>query len=549
MKFFKAFTILSALLLGSQLVGCTGMRNGLFNPTNTSSSTVNKQNRAPAKTTYRSRKSSNDNYAISPNDFNNVNLDNNGQEQGNLWEKMRSGLTIPNPESHPEVQAQIRWFMTHQGYLQRTTERARPYMYIVYDEVKKRGLPMELVLLPINESGYYPFSYSSAGATGIWQLMPGTATNFGLKHDFWYDGRRDIFDSTNAALDYLTYLANYFNGDWLLAIAAYDTGEGNVENAIARNVREGKPTDFWSLRLASETRSYVPRLLALAAIIAHPDRYPVQLPPIEAKPVVAKVKINNQLKLSDAARLAGISINQLKALNPGLSRFATDPSSDSHILLPISTIENFKQNLGNMGAPTGVNYGHYKTQRGDTLASIADRFNTTPDQIRQMNSILGRSIRPGTVLLVPNVSENFTPSTQINLDKTSLNLADEDQIDTSSTSEETDSKTATSSASANSTDMKRHLIKHQIKRGETLMTIANHYHVDTAQLKSLNPNLNPQALKPGQVIVVTATNAPLPDTSTNAVAPSPSKGIKSAHKKIHSKVKKKHRTSRSTASN
>lgn len=366
---------------------------------------------------------------ISLDDFNDLNLNNRQPTSGDLWEKLGQGLKIPDAEKQPEVQEQIRWFIAHPSYLERTTDRARPYLYTVYQEVKSRNLPTELALLPINESAYYPFSYSSTGATGIWQLMPGTANDWGLKHNFWYDGRRDIFDSTNAALDYLTYLNNFFNGDWLLTIAAYDTGEGNVQKAIARNLRDGLPTDFWSLRLSAETRSYVPRLLALAAIIAHPDRYPVPLPAIDAKPVVAPVEVNHQINLTDAAKLAGISVNELKVLNPGLRATATDPDS-TKLLVPIDSAENFKANVSSL-APAETeqptqNYSHYRVQSGDTLESIANHFGISVDSLRQTNNLYTRHVIPGTTLLIPNsaLSETFKPSTQIDLDQTPLKLTE-----------------------------------------------------------------------------------------------------------------------------
>jgi membrane-bound lytic murein transglycosylase D len=365
---------------------------------------------------------------ISLDDFTNLNLNNRQPTSGDLWAKLGQGLKIPDAENRPEVQEQIRWFIAHPSYLERTTERARPYLYTVYEEVKSRNLPTELVLLPINESAYYPFSYSSTGATGIWQLMPGTANDWGLKHNFWYDGRRDIFDSTNAALDYLTYLNNYFNGDWLLTLAAYDTGEGNVQKAIARNLREGLPTDFWSLHLSSETRTYVPRLLALASIIAHPDRYPASLPSVDAKAVVGSVEVDHQIKLTDAAELAGISVNQLKVLNPGLSRTATDPES-TKLLLPVDSIDNFKAHISSLAPAASEapqNYTHYHVQRGDTLQSIADHFNADIDTLRQANNIYTGHVSPGTVLLIPsaNLSETFKPQTQINLDQRPLKLSE-----------------------------------------------------------------------------------------------------------------------------
>lgn len=521
------------------------------------------------------------NYGISLNDFSDLNLPNDGDTRSNIWGKLAEGFKITNPESHPEVQQQIRWFLNHPDYLRRTTERARPYMYIVYNEVKKRGLPTELVLLPINESGYYPFSYSTAGATGIWQLMPGTASNFGLKQDFWYDGRRDIFDSTNAALDYLTYLANYFNDDWLIAIAAYDTGEGNVQNAIARNVRDGLPTDFWSLKLPAETRAYVPRLLAIAAIIEHPDRYPIPLPSIEDKPVVAQVRLSKQMKIADVARLSGLSVNQVKVLNPGLSRLATDPSLDAKVMLPIDSIDDFKQSLQAtpIAAPTLL---RYKLVKGDTLPHLASRFGVSVDDIKQANSNLGMHMAVGQEILVPANSENFKPNPLINLDQANLVIPssetapvaeaatpvgttppviatapvaavvkttqlvkdqdqdqdDEPQVDQKPVksrampTEKTSSKTVKKSTATHGKDnakdaakdttkasnrqkasstkasatasSKGHkdVVKHKIKAGETLGSIAAKSHVTVKQLKQWNPAAAKGTLTPGDTLIV-----------------------------------------------
>ena len=491
------------------------------------------------------------NYGISLNDFSDLNLPNDGETRSNIWGKMAEGFKITNPESHPEVQQQIRWFLNHPDYLRRTTERARPYMYIVYNEVKKRGLPTELVLLPINESGYYPFSYSTAGATGIWQLMPGTASNFGLKHDFWYDGRRDIFDSTNAALDYLTYLANYFNDDWLLAIAAYDSGEGTVQNAIARNVRDGLPTDFWSLKLPAETRAYVPRLLAIAAIIEHPDRYPVPLPSIEDKPVVAQVRLSKQMKITDVARLSGLSVNQVKVLNPGLSHFATDPGIDAKVLLPIDSIDDFKESLQTAPVQTPT-LMRYKLVAGDTLPRLATRFGVTSDEILQANSGL-KHLSVGQEILIPGDSESYKPNAAINLDQTSLVIpanapaistekalseaamvtgvsavkqpnvklsADKTADDSVESSDASPSKAKVAKvkavhhaakakadkvvvkAKASHSVAKPQVVKHKIKKGETLSSIASKNQVSVKQLQQWNPNLSKGTLKPGTSIIV-----------------------------------------------
>lgn len=513
-----ALPFISAFLLSACLSGGSNPASQTAKPT---AKTIGKGHHKAQKPSANTRKGQGS-YGISLNDFSDLNLPNDGETRGNIWEKLAEGFKIPNPESHPEVQQQIRWFLSHPAYLERTTERARPYMYIVYNETKKRGLPTELVLLPINESGYYPFSYSTAGATGIWQLMPGTASNFGLKRDFWYDGRRDIFDSTNAALDYLTYLANYFNDDWLLAIAAYDTGEGNVQNAIARNVRDGLPTDFWSLKLPAETRAYVPRLLAIAAIIEHPDRYPVPLPSIDDKPVVAQVRLNKQMKITDVARLSGLSVNQVKVLNPGLSRFATDPSHDAKVMLPIGSIDGFQQGLQTAPAveavevPAVANMTHYVIVRGDTVPRIANHFGVSVDTLLQANNGLAEHMSVGQEILIPNVSESFKPNAEINLDRTNLTIQKSAVTKTVTVVADTKAKSSAHNKALLKTKVsqesvvvvktkpktKAKVIKIKVKTGTSWASIAAQNHQSVSQLKQNNPALAKRELKAGDVVVV-----------------------------------------------
>lgn len=328
--------------------------------------------------------------------------------QNNLWVDIRENFQLNHYANNPEVQAQIAWYMHNQEYLDRTARRAAPFMYYIYQDVKARNLPSELVLLPIIESAYNPFVSSSAGATGLWQIEPGTARSFGLRQDWWYDGRRDVTASTNAALDYLTYLQNFFGGNWLLAIAAYDTGEGNVESAIRRNVRDGRSTDYWSLPLASETEAYVPRLLALAVIISDPKDYPVKLPPISNTPYLGEVEISSQITLEQAAQLAGVSLNELKILNPGYRHTTLDPNQPYKLLLPIDRVNFFKNNLlnqSNTNSSAGL-WGRYKIQSGDTWRRIAKRFNTSVGLLQQINRIDSAKPPVGHILLIPENQNN-----------------------------------------------------------------------------------------------------------------------------------------------
>jgi membrane-bound lytic murein transglycosylase D len=328
-----------------------------------------------------------------------------GMRTENLWHRLTADFQIPLYTHHPQVQTQIQWFIKNPDYLVRTTQRAAPYMYLIYEQVQQRNLPSEVVLLPMIESAYYPFSYSGVGAAGLWQLMPGTASDLGVKRNSWYDGRKDIFISTHAALNYLVTLQKRFNSDWLLAIAAYDAGPNRVQRAINNNQQQGKPTDFWSLDLPAETRAYVPRFLALANIVKNPAAYSAKLPSIENQPYLARVDIGSQIHLKEAARLANISLDDLKHLNPGYHRATTDPNGTWHLLLPIDKIDIFKQNLARATRSTQRTWGHHKTQSKDTLETIAQQYHTTVQELRRVNKLSDDILQPNTVLLIPMVSE------------------------------------------------------------------------------------------------------------------------------------------------
>lgn len=326
----------------------------------------------------------------------------------NLWDVLRDEFSLPHYENNPIVHDKILWYLNNQVYLLHSATRAAPFLYYILQQVKKRHLPAEIVLLPIIESGYDPFSISNVGASGIWQLMPDTATGLGIKQDWWYDGRRDIIASTRAALNYLLYLENFFDGNWLLALAAYNTGEGNVSSAIKRNIRNGKDTDFWSLPVAQQTRDYVPSLLALAAIISDPDRYPIYLPPVKNAPYFAQVDVGSQINLKFAASLAGMSYKALKRLNPGFNRGTTSSKGPYKLVLPIQSIIKFTENLINNPLASQTDWTKYKIQSGDTLISIAKKFQVSVIALRRMNQLKSHMIHPGAILLVPNQDKRPT---------------------------------------------------------------------------------------------------------------------------------------------
>lgn len=320
---------------------------------------------------------------------------------GNLWDDIQDHLQFPDYSDVPAVQTQIKWFQEHQGYLNRIITKSAPYMYYIFELTVRRNLPAELALLPIIESGFNPFGYSLVGANGLWQMMPGTASGLGLKIDWWYDGRRDIVASTNAAFDYLAYLNDFFTNDWLLAIAAYDCGEGTVQRAMRYNKEHDKPVSFWDLHLPRETTSYVPKLLALSAIIRDPDRYGIQLESIDDAPYLQQISVGSQIDLSQAAKLADVSITTIRKLNPGFRRWATDPDGPYTLLVPANKAKAFKQRLDALPKNRRVTWRKHIVEPGEALLTIAHKYRTSIDIIKQVNHIKGNLIKPHQLLLIP----------------------------------------------------------------------------------------------------------------------------------------------------
>ncbi len=467
---------------------------------------------------------------------------------GSLWDRLRTNFQLPTAANRPQVQAQIKWFVHNQSYLDRTIKRAVPYMYLIFQETQSRNLPAELVLLPIMESAYNPFIRSSRGAVGLWQLMSGTANVFGVKQDFWYDGRRDVYASTNGALDYLTYLQSYFGGDWLLAIAAYDAGEGRLQSAVHHNAERGLSTDFWSLSLPVETQAYVPRLLALAAIISNPAKYNVTLPPITDQPYLQQVELGAPINLAQAAEMAGMSLNALKILNPGYSRTTTGPNGPYRLLLPIDRIPQFKERLAAMPELSNrTNWGRYKVQRGDTLDSIADRFDITVVALREANHLTSKHLPVGHVIMIPAGTQPVTPQlddlatgqktplTVANVVDQAADLADSqtpalnqaattsnnqaaaavttragdvsvsDDQDEASTSSAAEEETTENVQPAAPVKTAREKIYHTVKHGETLSMVARHYGVKTSDLQRWNKLKANKILKPGTRLMLYRT--------------------------------------------
>lgn len=317
----------------------------------------------------------------------------------NVWSAMSSDFALDDNIDHTMTKQQLNYFLKHREYLKELATNAEPYLYYIYQETRKRGMPAEIALLPMVESNYYPFGISTTGATGLWQMMPGTASGFGIKINWWYDGRRDIKASTEAALNYLSYLHNYF-GDWLLAIAAYNSGEGTVEMAIRHNKLLGKPTDYWSLPLPYQTKMYVPKLLALANIFSNPDDYHFDLPDLPNKPYFKTVSMHSQIDLERVAKLADTPLSTVRLLNPGFRRWATMPNQHYALLLPTDKADTYLANLHN-DKQALVTWIHHDVKDGESLYAIADKFKTKPAIIRKVNNLRGNLIHPKQNLLIP----------------------------------------------------------------------------------------------------------------------------------------------------
>ncbi len=323
------------------------------------------------------------------------------EEYADVWTRIRNNLVLDRHLENTSVKQRIAWYARNQDYLDRVAQRATPYLYHILEALEERNMPMDLALLPVVESAFHPFAYSRSHASGIWQFIPATGKRFGLKQNWWYDGRRDITEATRAALDYLENLNDRFNGDWQHALAAYNSGERNVERAIKRNQQAKKDTDFFSLRLPRETRGYVPSLLAVAEIVANPDKYNITLMPIADEPYFEKIDIDGQLDLSTAANLTGLSIDELYTLNPGLNRWATDPQGPHSLLIPLDKAEKFKSGLADIPMEERVGWNQHTIKQGETLSGIADRYKTSIDTIRATNNLRGNLIRTGQSLVIP----------------------------------------------------------------------------------------------------------------------------------------------------
>ena len=414
------------------------------------------------------------------------------QAPQDVWERMRQGFQLQDGVAvNPRVEQQRLWFVSNPSFLENASGRGSLYMHYIVERLEERNMPLELALLPVIESAYNPMAYSRSDASGLWQFIPSTGRYFNLRQTRFYDGRRDVTASTAAALDYLSRLHDMFNGDWLLALAAYNAGEGTVSRAIERNEKLGLPTDYWNLPLPQETKDYVPKLLALSELVMSPEAYGVNLNPIANQPYFEVVEVNQQMDLGRVAALANIDEDELFQLSPALKQRMT-VDGPQHLLVPTAKAHMLTESLAKMGpeellslAPTRqvmadiaradlpARRRAYKVKRGDNLSLIAKANKVDVRDLQRWNKLSGMHLKVCQTLVMQDNTRAVTKGR---------------------------GKT-TAVASAGTGKNRQVATRYKIRKGDSLYVVAQRFNVEVNHLKRWNPN-TARALKPGQTLVV-----------------------------------------------
>ena len=427
-----------------------------------------------------------------------------------LWERIRKGFAIPDL-NNPLVATHVTWYSSRPEYIQRTTQRASRYLFHVVQELEKRNMPMELALLPFIESAFNPQAYSSAKAAGMWQFIPSTGRDYNLKQNIFRDERRDVVASTNAALTYLQRLYGMF-GDWQLALAAYNWGEGSVSRAIVKAQAAGRDTDFNSLSafMPAETRNYYPKLQAVKNLIAAPGQYGITLPTVENQPYFVSVSKTRDIDVKLAAQLAELPMDEFKALNPQFNKPVITGSPNTRILLPQLNAEKFKENLSKWTHSLSSWTAHKVTAARERIETIAAKFKTTPQVIREANAI-PPNMHPtaGSVVLVPRTAgESNRDIGQEIADNATLAVAPDEPP--------------------------RRKIKVRVGKRDTMASITARYKVTASEVRDWN-DLKNDKLKPGQELkleVKASKKAKGKPVSSKEETGKPSKTVRSTAAKV-----------------
>lgn len=394
-------------------------------------------------------------------------LNNPPPEQDDLWVRIRQGFQLQGKvPNNPRIEQQRLFFASSPANITQSVDRGSPYLHYIVEQLEENNMPLELALLPIIESSYNPFAYSPSKAAGLWQFIPSTGRNFNLRQTHWYDGRRDIKASTQAAINYLSRLHDMFNGDWLLAIAAYNAGEGTVSRAIERNTKLGLPTDYWNLPLPQETRNYVPKLLAVSEIVMEPELYGMNLSPIANEPYFESVPVRQHIALAKVAELADIDEKELYQLNPAYTHKVMQ-DGPRQVLVPIGKGEALTASLANVPSlprveikrVTSTTTQQYRVRPGDTLSGIAQRYGVSVSSLRSNNRLRNNNLRIGQTLAIRG------------------------------------------SASSTTSTRKTVAQQYRVRNGDNLWDIARKHGVSVKNLQRLNPNAS-RNLRPGQMLTL-----------------------------------------------
>jgi membrane-bound lytic murein transglycosylase D len=422
--------------------------------------------------------------------------------QNDLWQEIRNGFSFSNklptasqsnknssyktPEQR--VERYRKRLLASPSSIYNITENAEPYLYFVVNELKAHNIPLEIALLPIIESRYDPFAYSPGRASGLWQFIPATGRNYGLHQDWWQDKRRDTVLATRGAITYLSSLHKRFDNDWLLAMAAYNVGQGNLAKAIRKNKKLGKPTDYWSLDLPKETEHYIPKLLAWCNIIMHADRYAIDLKAIANEPHFTLVDIGSQIDLAEAAALADVDIDTIYNLNGSYNRWATDPEVPHLLAVPVDNADILEERLVNLKSDQRLSWQRYTIQPNDSLIKIGNKFNTSPKLIARVNNIKNNRIHAGKALLIPSAAK-----------ASEFYRLSEDQ--------------RLSSRQNSSPKNKTQKIEHKVSNGESLWEIAKYYNVGVKELARWNSMAPGDLLTLNKKLVIWSKKTPIINAS------------------------------------
>ncbi|MCV2359106.1 transglycosylase SLT domain-containing protein [Paucibacter sp. TC2R-5] len=400
---------------------------------------------------------------------------NEARASADLWVRLRSGFAMPELENDGVRRAET-WYSSRPDYVQRMTERGGRYLFHIIEEVEKRGMPTELALLPFIESAFNPQAMSTAKASGMWQFVPATGRDFALKQNIFRDDRRDVLASTRAALDYLSRLNKMFGGDWQLALAAYNWGQGNVQKAIARNQKAGLPTDYDNLKMPDETRYYLPKLQAVKNIVLAPQKFSLNLPAMSNHPYFLSVTLDRDIDVDLAARLAGMTVEEFKQFNPQMNKPVMLAAVTGQMLLPYDNAKTFAEALAAHRGPL-ASWTAWTVTQTMSPAAAAKQVGMSEAQLREINKIPPRMrVLQGSTLLVPRAAHRIEDVSEHMAENASINLA------------------------ADTPPLRRISVK--AGKAETVESLASRYRVSSVQVAEWNKVGVKASFKPGQTVVM-----------------------------------------------